>query len=420
MRENNRKPIEKCRRKLPQFTTMNVIDGQAGLVIYSSLIFYSLTIDNILNIIVLLILAGVTIATLTGGNGILTRATEAKNKTEEAQEKEGVEIAVISALGKESGYQDLNQIDLQKEIDNQFGKGKATVTDNGDDSFTVSFIESKRDYNITSKGVEKGINWDEAMEKAKAPISQDEERNNGYIGIGTDGNPVDLDNWNYILYNGTYALNILETIEGNGEVSTAGYIGTINSEGKITGMVPAYIKGPEDDNFIPVTNLRGTFYNLSNLKIAPKLPASTEILRGTFSNCTGLIEAPSIPQNVKNMRLAFYKCTSLKTAPNIPYGVQDMRAAFSECTNLITPCENIPSTVISMIATFQGCSKLQGTIRIDANLTGAVDSEDPDQFDYSGCFWETATDSSGLKITGTCPKIPELISTKSASSNITN
>ena len=57
MRENNRNSIEKCRKKLPQFTTMNVIDGQAGLIIYTSLIFYSLTIDNILNIIVLLILA---------------------------------------------------------------------------------------------------------------------------------------------------------------------------------------------------------------------------------------------------------------------------------------------------------------------------------------------------------------------------
>ena len=78
MRENNRKPIEKCIKKLPQFTTMNVIDGQAGLVIYSSLIFYSLTIDNILNIIVLLILAGVSIAMLTGDNGILTQAQKAK------------------------------------------------------------------------------------------------------------------------------------------------------------------------------------------------------------------------------------------------------------------------------------------------------------------------------------------------------
>ena len=61
MREKNRKPIANNKKRLPQFTTMNVIDGQAGLVNYSSLIFYSLTIDNILNIIVLLILAGVTI-----------------------------------------------------------------------------------------------------------------------------------------------------------------------------------------------------------------------------------------------------------------------------------------------------------------------------------------------------------------------
>ena len=48
MREKNRKTIE-IEKMLPQFTTMNVIDGQAGLMSYSSLIFYSLTIDNILN-----------------------------------------------------------------------------------------------------------------------------------------------------------------------------------------------------------------------------------------------------------------------------------------------------------------------------------------------------------------------------------
>ena len=41
MRENNRNSIEKCRKKLPQFTTMNVIDGQAGLVIYSDGVLYS-------------------------------------------------------------------------------------------------------------------------------------------------------------------------------------------------------------------------------------------------------------------------------------------------------------------------------------------------------------------------------------------
>ena len=96
MRENNRKPIEKCIKKLPQFTTMNVIDGQAGLVIYSSLIFYSLTIDNILNIIVLLILAGVSIAMLTGQNGILTQAQNASTQTEIAEAKEKAQMDIMA------------------------------------------------------------------------------------------------------------------------------------------------------------------------------------------------------------------------------------------------------------------------------------------------------------------------------------
>ena len=39
----------------------------------------------VISIIVLLILAGVTIAALSGDNGILTRAKESKEKTEQAQ-----------------------------------------------------------------------------------------------------------------------------------------------------------------------------------------------------------------------------------------------------------------------------------------------------------------------------------------------
>ena len=71
---------------------MNVIDGQAGLVNYSSLIFYSLTINNILNIVVLLILASVTISTIFSDNGIIKKAQEAANKTKEAVEQEQAEL----------------------------------------------------------------------------------------------------------------------------------------------------------------------------------------------------------------------------------------------------------------------------------------------------------------------------------------
>lgn len=49
-------------------------------------------ISLVVTIIVLLILAGITIATLTGDNGILQRASEAKQKTEQAQKDEESEI----------------------------------------------------------------------------------------------------------------------------------------------------------------------------------------------------------------------------------------------------------------------------------------------------------------------------------------
>ena len=46
----------------------------------------------VITIIVLLILAGVTIATLTGENGILTRASEAKEETRGAEVEERVNL----------------------------------------------------------------------------------------------------------------------------------------------------------------------------------------------------------------------------------------------------------------------------------------------------------------------------------------
>ena len=51
----------------------------------------------VITIIVLLILAGVSIATLTGDNGILTKAQTAKEKTEIASEEEQRKLAMLEA-----------------------------------------------------------------------------------------------------------------------------------------------------------------------------------------------------------------------------------------------------------------------------------------------------------------------------------
>ena len=76
----------------------------------------------VVTIIVLLILAGISINMLTGQNGILNRATEAKNTTGEAQERENIQVAITSAqtedFAKESEITDET---LRKEIRNTMG-----------------------------------------------------------------------------------------------------------------------------------------------------------------------------------------------------------------------------------------------------------------------------------------------------------
>ena len=57
----------------------------------------------VVTIIVLLILAGISITMLTGQNGILNRAQEAKNKTEQAQEDEKEKLTAMEAMVQSAG-----------------------------------------------------------------------------------------------------------------------------------------------------------------------------------------------------------------------------------------------------------------------------------------------------------------------------
>ena len=70
----------------------------------------------VITIIVLLILAGVTIATLTGDNGILGKANDAKTQTEQAKEDENLKIAIAGSYGTDGK---LNLKDLKDNLKNQ-------------------------------------------------------------------------------------------------------------------------------------------------------------------------------------------------------------------------------------------------------------------------------------------------------------
>ena len=73
----------------------------------------------VITIIVLLILAGVSIAMLTGENGILTQASNAKQATDEANEQEKINIAVAGSRTDEG---QISVEKLKEEIENQNGK----------------------------------------------------------------------------------------------------------------------------------------------------------------------------------------------------------------------------------------------------------------------------------------------------------
>ena len=105
----------------------------------------------VITIIVLLILAGVTIATLTGDNGILTKATESKNKTEEGEEEEKVKLSVAGALAKDNGGE-IKEGYLDEELASQFGEKGTDYNLEGSGPFTVTIIESGRSYIINADG----------------------------------------------------------------------------------------------------------------------------------------------------------------------------------------------------------------------------------------------------------------------------
>ena len=329
----------------------------------------------VITIIVLLILAGVSIAMLTGENGILTQAQTAKEKTEESEDIEKIRLAISEALIGESGYQELNFHSLQKALNGQFGENNAIVSIEEDGTYTVSCLNTLKDYKVSGNNVEQVIDWNEKMANAVAPESQDEERNNGVIGIGTDGDPVDMDLWEYIFDDetGGYALNT-EEVAINETENAAGYRGTVNDDGRIEGTIPQYIK-INNGEWIAVTSLYRTFQGndttneaLKKLTTAPKIPPTVKSMKMTFEYCESLNNVVCIPGSVKELIWTFDGYTALEKMPQIGYGVKSLYGTFSGCSELKKLVE-LPDTVEDLFCTFMNCSSLQEVPKIPSSVT---------------------------------------------------
>lgn len=112
----------------------------------------------VITIIVLLILAGVTIAILTGENGILIRAEQAKIETEEEQLKEDIKLAYNTVkIGSNLKGWDLDTeiIELQKELTNNNKVDSILVyrgkEKDGNDVIIVEYTNREKTYCIRNE-----------------------------------------------------------------------------------------------------------------------------------------------------------------------------------------------------------------------------------------------------------------------------
>ena len=202
----------------------------------------------VITIIVLLILAGVTIATLTGDNGILTRAQEAKNKTEEAEREEKEKLGDMEDILDEYA----TGIKIEQVTDENPGVLEGTGTD--DDPYTINSIE---DLVFFANDVTNGNTYE--GKTVKLGLSLDFNSNKSYV------DPLRTDYTEYG-YNGE--LKTLLTT-GTGFYSIGDRIGGNN-----------LFKGNFDGNGNFIKNL---YININNLN-------SQYNTIGLFNQCEGTIE----------------------------------------------------------------------------------------------------------------------------------
>ena len=329
--------------------------------------------------------------------GIIQRATEGREKTEEAQEKE---------------QNTLN-----------------------------SYEDQINEYT--------GIDWDAVLANAKKHPGQ---KTSTAIGVGTDGRSVNMDLWQCTkLDDGTYLLsytsdekNIVDGkiigtmpqyIKDNAddnfiEVTSLENCFINNKKLKYSPKIPStiiYLNGTfancealEEPPVVPlgVVEMRSTFSGCVSLQDMPKIPNSVQGLNSTFVNCGLMKEMKELPDSIISMGFTFNNCTNLKNISNISKNVEYMMATFSGCSSLTNINLTIPNTVTNLQYTFQDCTNLSGYIKIDASVNGSIINN---LTDYELCFRNTSTKGSGLVISknSTCSILEDILNTKSTNSNIT-
>ena len=326
----------------------------------------------VITIIVLLILAGVSIAMLTGQNGILAQAQKASEQTEIASEEEKVKLSSVAALARDNG-QEIIQTNLEEELEKYFNISDFSVTtgtnESGENGFIVTVtenVEEGRKYFVSEKGVVE--QYTESQVSGLTDI---------YVSLYTDGTLVFSNNdqpiegktleKSYgnikdkvfdINQDGEWELPNVPWFELENISSEEELLSQISKVTKIditTKIVPkntsvwfAYlmnlqeIDGLENLDTSNVTNMCGMFLGcgLTSIDLSSFNTSNVTDMSGMFNECSGLTSlnlSSFNTSNVTNMSGMFYGCsglTSLNLSSFNTSNVTDMSGMFTKCSGL--------------------------------------------------------------------------------------
>ncbi len=394
----------------------------------------------IITIIVMLILVGVTITVALNG-GLFTTAKSAATNTIIEAEKEQLLSAVVATMG-DDGKVNFTKLDNNLPTSEWTGtngtytspKGnKYTVSADG----TIEYGNGGQTPDNPEAKIEAKVAWvkanyqdalNEAAEKGQTTTGTSAITD---IAIGTDGNIVNLNLWNYLLMGDEDGIALAEYAS---EANFSGYDGyaykgTVTTEGKIEGTIPQIICMQDGKSLevktisklkseieittapeIPssVTKCVAMFAGCKSLTTAPKIPSSVTSCAAMFSGCTSLTTAPKIPSSVTECWRMFEGCSSLATAPEIPSSVTGCEYMFSNCTSLTT-APVIPSSVTDCSGMFSNCTSLRGDIIINANLNNSS----PNYY-YELMLRSVGSEQNRITLKGSCPILEEIKNTGNA------
>ena len=321
---------------------------------------------------------------LSGDNGLLKRAGDARDDTVVGQEKEQVELAYVSAAVKKLG-DNVDKDDLQDELDISVGENKTTVTGTG--ILKVKFEDTKNEYTVSQNGT---------VAKYEEVKTTDI-----YATICTNGTNSTLIFSNNESDINTYLTNNSTSVEDgytiknikddvyywnsdddykdpawiwNDTITKVIFLNTIvpkNTAEWFFGLQNLTdIENMRNLNTINVTDMNNMFNNcssLTSLDLSNFDTSNVTDMNGMFSDCNNIVSlnlSSFDTSNVTNMSMMFMRCeklTSLNVSSFNTSNVTDMNNMFAECHLLATlTISNFDtSNVTNMNNMFISCEKLE-------------------------------------------------------------